>query len=284
MPYGTLFSLLWKFAYIDLSYRAPLAEPTPESNNIIKRDEVSLADLWSSVPKTQSVGVGDAHLYTYSAGSSAFTTAEFYGCTVVIVIDGRRTMIGHFNQEQGNCADVLTSSDVTEESILTRIADELNVDFETTAKAWIIASTPNAVNSPGYKDIVELLKAFDVQEDNITSVPYSASSGVGGFPGLARGKAVVTRDENSDGSSIVNLYICGQRGKLFPHHQLHQASRSCNGAGRLVSCPRRYSDLYSALSCHIVGNRSSLSVCDRHINYNLPDGRRRHQSHRLQGL
>ena len=161
--------------------------------------------MWTPIPS--KVAVGGARLFPYGQ-QEQFTTVEFYGCTVVIVIDGKNTFIGHFNQQSGSCSDVLTNSGVTKTSILNIIDKAMGADeFQDTAKAWILASTPNAANAPGYKDLVQHLQTFEVAEDNIALVQYPASSGTGEFPNLPQGKAVVSRTVNGDGTSTIQLYI-----------------------------------------------------------------------------
>ncbi|KAL6716911.1 hypothetical protein ACLMJK_004823 [Lecanora helva] len=186
--------------------RAPLEEPTSTRNEISKRDDDSLAAMWTAIPN--KVPVGGGKLFKYTDKQQSYSTVEFYGCTVVIVVDGKQTYIGHFNQQSGDCADVLTKSAVTKSSILNKIDNVMDTDeFQNTAKAWIIASTPNAKNAPGYKDLVQHLGTYEVKESNVHLVQYPASSGIGEHPGIAKGKAVVARTKKSDGKSTVKVYI-----------------------------------------------------------------------------
>ena len=274
MPSGTSLNLPRKISYTNSFCRSPIPKPTPTSKDISKRDDDFLATLWTPIPN--KVAVGGAKLFPYGQ-QDKFTTAEFYGCTVVIIVDGHNTFIGHFNQQSGNCADVLISSSVTKSTILDKIDQELaGHDFQNTAKAWIIASTPNAQNAPGYKDLITHLATYEVDESNIIFKPYVALSAMGGFPGKAKGKAVVTRDENPGRTSTVKLYIQANDPTWTQNYnsQCNPAKRKRDGgscdlapSGSTTTGPATAGPAGSTPSCEYVGpsppeSPAAQCVCD----------------------
>lgn len=92
-----------------------------------------------------------------------------------------------------------------------RILDELDgelplFDFDDSTVAYIITSASK--DSVGYKAIVEHLKAYDMKDPNIHRHGYRATSGVGGFEGEPKGKAVVEWVPKAAGAgATLNLYI-----------------------------------------------------------------------------
>ena len=80
-------------------------------------------------------------------------------------------------------------------------------DLDVDTQAWIINTA--GTNSVGYKAIVQNLKDWQMDPNNIHNYPYFSTSGVGEFPGMAKGKAVVQWSPKSDntGGATLNLYI-----------------------------------------------------------------------------
>ncbi len=192
-----------------LSSRPNIPDLTPTTNLLAKRVD-ALATLWESIPNKVSVGNHKNFVFSEYKQNS-FSTAEFYGCTVVIIVDGLQTYIGHFAQAQGNCAEILGDKTKTQKTIIDEMVNDLILfDFQAGAKAWIVQAMPNSINgkplnAPGYDELVKNLGDY-VQSANIQPIAYSAGSGDGGFPGSARGKAVVERDTDAGGSTI-KVYI-----------------------------------------------------------------------------
>jgi hypothetical protein len=133
-----------------------------------------------------------------------FTTAEFYGCTVVIIADSRGVIIGHFAEEKAQCKSMDDAS-IVQTDIIRRLEDaELMSDGGPNTHAWIIHSA--RTTSIGYQKIMSNLEGHGVPEEHIHNVPTSSLSGTGEFPG-PQGKAVVDWAPNDRGGATMNVYI-----------------------------------------------------------------------------
>lgn len=146
------------------------------------------------------------------AVAASYTTALFYGCTVVIVVDGTGVIIGHFAQQTGtpgNPSAVCTSmtdQEVVNSQIIPKLVEaELMVDGNENTQAYII--TPASVSTVGYQAISSNLQDHGVEPANIHHVYYPSGSAFMNFDGPV-GKAVVTWTPNKSGSgATLDVYI-----------------------------------------------------------------------------
>ncbi|KAL9102174.1 MAG: hypothetical protein Q9163_002648 [Psora crenata] len=163
----------------------------------------------NAVAARNFVGLGRTeHWHLDPSNAALFTTAEFYGCTVVIVVNGRHVVIGHYAQEARHCF-TMENRGVVEQDIIPNLQrlglDHLDILPDT--RAWII--TTASINSVGYKIIMDTLLNEIEEADNIKHYQYSGSSGVGSFPNAPKGKAVVqwTPKTDASGGATLNVYI-----------------------------------------------------------------------------
>ena len=139
--------------------------------------------------------------------AAGFTTAQFYGCTVLIIVNGHNVIIGHYAEVAGDCW-TMTDQNAVEKNIIAKFnAEALFGDYTPDTRAWIIESQ-RSTQTIGYKLILKNLESQPIEADNIKDVPYFGSSGVGEFPG-PQGKAIVTWTPRTDGSggATLNVYI-----------------------------------------------------------------------------
>lgn len=136
--------------------------------------------------------------------SATYTTAEFYGCTVVITIDGKRIIIGHFAQEKGSCI-AMTDRNIVQKEILGKLLDAgLDDDPSADTNAWIITSS--GTGTVGYGMIKEFFTDDGILAGNIHPFQYTATSAAADFTNSPKGKLVVEVVPNGSGATI-NLYI-----------------------------------------------------------------------------
>ena len=143
--------------------------------------------------------------------AASYTTALFYGCTVVIIVDGKGVIIGHFAQQTGKPGDPSTSCTsmteilVVNTQIIPRLVNaELLVDGDENTQAYII--TPASTSTVGYALISSNLQDHGVEIANIHNVYYPSGSAFQNFDGPV-GKAVVTWVPNPLGGATLDVYI-----------------------------------------------------------------------------
>lgn len=181
------------------------------ANDLEKRvTDVDLGTLWNGI--SNKVPMGGCTPYTLNPTVAAsFTTALFYGCTVVIVVDGKGVIVGHFAQETGTPGNPsascysMTNTQVVNSQIIPKLVDaEAMVDGDENTQAYII--TPASTTSVGYQLISSNLQDHGVEPANIHYVYYPSGSAFQNFDGPV-GKAVVTWVPNTGGGATLDVYI-----------------------------------------------------------------------------
>ena len=181
------------------------------ANELEKRvTDVDLGTLWNGIPN--KVPMGSCTGFTLNPTVAAsYTTALFYGCTVVIIVDGKGVIIGHFAQETGtpgastvSCTS-MTNTQVVNTQIIPKLEDaELLYDGNENTQAYII--TPASTTTVGYQLISQNLQDHGVETANIHNVHYPSGSAFQNFDGPV-GKAVVTWTPNANGGATLDVYI-----------------------------------------------------------------------------
>ena len=186
------------------------------SNYIKKRTtDINLQTVYNGITGQNKVHMGGISPFTLDPKTaSSFTTALFYGCTVVIVVDGTGVIIGHSAQETGDPSDPtgqractsMTNQAVVNSQIVPELVDaELTVDGNENTQAWILNTA--GTNFVGYKAILSNLEDHGVESQSIHNFPYPSGSAMMNFDGLV-GKAVVTWTPNSSGNgATLAVYI-----------------------------------------------------------------------------
>lgn len=121
-----------------------------------------------------------------------YGATQIYGCTVVIILDGRGVFIGHYPQIDstgGITMDDEVSADMEIVEPLNKVLSDLEgtVELTTSAKVWVVHNVPRHIgpfnmlqytrNRPGWQAIVKVLtEKFGVQEGNIRSQPYHSTA------------------------------------------------------------------------------------------------------------
>ena len=171
-----------------------------------------LQDLYGSVPNANKVNTGTAKswmLYPDKGDQAAvYAPTEFYGCTLVVVVNGHGVIIGHFAQEKPGNVVCMQDQNSVNQMIDKLQTAESEVDMENIAdtRAWIIYSDDTSTDSPGYKAIMNNLvdkNLMNIPKDNIGSIPYRRGGGGGNSD-----KLVVQWSPKSDGTgATLNVYI-----------------------------------------------------------------------------
>ena len=168
------------------------------ASQLKKRVDIDLYTVWNSIRGQYKVPLSGVKEFDFPTDAGPFTTAEFYGCTVVITVDGKGVIIGHFAQESADPTDptrqracvAMNTKAVVDTQIIPKLENAwMKTDGNKNTQAWIITSASQ--HSYGYKAIVSTLEANDIETQNIHKYQYTGGSGVGSFSG-PHGKAVVT--------------------------------------------------------------------------------------------
>ncbi|KAL8894757.1 MAG: hypothetical protein Q9207_008420, partial [Kuettlingeria erythrocarpa] len=169
-----------------------------------------LEDLYGTVSAANKVNTGTAkswELYPYKGDEAAvYAPSEFYGCTLVVVVNGHGVVIGHFAQEKPGDVKCM-EDDASVRSMITKLEDAealVDVDNQAGTRAWIIYSDDTTTSSPGYKAIFENLNGADrlnITSGDITPIPYRRGNGGG-----TSDKLVVQWKPDSSGATLT-VYI-----------------------------------------------------------------------------
>ena len=181
------------------------------ANDLEKRvTDVDLQTLWNGIPN--KVAMGSCTPFTLNPTVAAsYTTALFYGCTVVIIVDGKGVIIGHFAQETGSpnnpsvsCYS-MTNTQLVNSQIIPKLLDaEAMFDADENTHAYII--TPAGTSSVGCQLISSNLQDHGVETANIHYIYYPSGTAFQNFDGPV-GKAVVTWVPNAGGGATLDVYI-----------------------------------------------------------------------------
>ena len=170
----------------------------------------TLEDLWNTVPVANKVNTGAAkswELYPDQGKLAAvYAPTEFYGCTLVVIVNGHGIIIGHFAQEKpGNVICLEDHASVNKMMGTLETAEAgVDVDGHADTRAWIIYSDDTSTTSPGYKAIMENLtdeELMNIPTANIAPVPYRRGGGGG-----VSDKLVVQWSPDGTGATL-NVYI-----------------------------------------------------------------------------
>ncbi|KAL3469910.1 hypothetical protein BJX99DRAFT_264725 [Aspergillus californicus] len=130
-----------------------------------------------------------------------YGTSEFYGCTIVVVMDSGGVVIGHFPEESGNSI-TLESVTATQTRIIGPLERTLiQVAWTEQAVAYIVHSSRSAVT--GLEAIKTSLTNDDIPPENIKESVYTSGLSTVG----SRGKVVVTWEPLEEGGAELQLYI-----------------------------------------------------------------------------
>ncbi|KAL4789783.1 hypothetical protein BDV19DRAFT_15266 [Aspergillus venezuelensis] len=130
-----------------------------------------------------------------------YGASEIYGCTVVVVMDARSLVIGHFPEETGDSI-TLEIAVATEIKIVGPLSEKLvMVEWTDQAVAYIVRSSRRAVHGLG--EIKEALMNNGVAQANIKEYVYTSGLSTVG----SRGKIVLTWDPLDEGGAELRLYV-----------------------------------------------------------------------------
>jgi hypothetical protein len=171
-----------------------------------------LEALYKTVSAANKVNTGTAkawELYPNKGDKAAvYAPSEFYGCTLVVIVNGHGVVIGHFAQEKpGNV--VCMEDDASVKSMITKLEDAealVDVDNRAGTSAWIVYSDDTTTSSPGYKAIFKNLNDADrmnISKYNISSIPYRRGTGGGNTDKLV----VQWKPKDDNSGATLNVYI-----------------------------------------------------------------------------
>lgn len=161
---------------------------------------------------SNKVNVGNTKEFTFKRGQALkASTAEFYGCTVVVAADAKGAIIGHYAQQgSSGCID-LTDQTATKNNIVAPLQREnMMLDFDESSHAYIIESA--GTKAAGYELVVDALEAMGLKKDNIKDFHYTATTAAKDFKN-GDGKLVVTWGPDGK-DDILEIYIQDDKPKV----------------------------------------------------------------------
>ena len=182
----------------------------PAPNKRIQKRGI-LQDLYATVPDKDKVNTGNAIpfelLPNKGKDAAVYAPTEFYGCTLVVVVNGNGIIIGHFAQEKpGNIKCMEDNTSI--QSMINKLEDaesEIDVDDVYGTRAWIIYSDDVSQTSAGYQAIYKNLNGEDrlnIPKDSIKDITYRRGGGGGNSD-----KLVVQWQPANDGGGTLHVYI-----------------------------------------------------------------------------
>ena len=210
----------------------PVQTKTP-TNQLQKRGV--LDDLWKSVTdpdKIINTGAAKGWMLDPSK-SAAFAPTLFYGCTIVVIVNGKGVVIGHFAEVKPNAGACLNDAASVKAIIDKLETAEAFVDIENVdgTRAWIVYSNDIPTSSPGYRAIFANLNdpnGLNIPADNIEGFPYTRGNGAGDS-----GKIVVEWQSNDDGSGATLKVYIRQNSPRFTGNYDCNGNPVTGGSGQL---------------------------------------------------
>ena len=205
----------------------PERTPTPTINKLAKRVNANVAALWSSIPGGELVRVGAWQKFNLDpAKDQLISTQEYYGCTILVIHDGKNAMLGHFKQAQGPMSkddDTLKSVQKTQNNIIEPTGEyEALVDADSNTRAWIVAPS-DSNTAVGTKALIKHLTdseesgGYGINKNNVKYQGYTrgGENEEGHFPGQARGKTIIRWTHKPDGSGATMDIFAGNNDSIF---------------------------------------------------------------------
>lgn len=217
-----------------------------------KADPSTLRALFDTVKLKTAAGstVGPV---TLSINEEAlYATTEFYGCTVIIVFNGKDFILGHYCEEVPEILDlsekakgkgkegesstdalkkilqkgakVLSDMNAINDKITVPLANKMEtLDTPAHTRIWIIHSRLYSRYSDGIRFLVEELKPMNIGNNQIGLIQYHATGSVGGTRKGPRGKCVIQWVPRGNGRSATF--------RLFVEHDepIYERDFDCNG-------------------------------------------------------
>ena len=187
---------------------AALPLQTKEPSKLLSKRGV-LQDLYATVPARNKVRTGEATSWANDVNAAAvYAPTEFYGCTLVGIVNRNGVLIGHFARERPDNIVCMDDDESVKAMIDNLNGAEFLVDFDNQpdTHAWIIYSDDIPQSSQGYRAIYSHLhddEQLNIPSSNITLLTYRRSGGSGNSD-----KLVVQWTPNSDNTgATLNVYI-----------------------------------------------------------------------------
>ena len=167
----------------------------------------TLEDLYKDATKVPTGTAGSWELYPNKGKKAGlYAPTKFYGCTLVVIVNGHGVIIGHFAQEKPGYGVCMQDQASVKKMIYTLETAEAKVDVDNVAdtRAWLIYSDDTSINSPGYTAIMDNLREkMNIPAANIVPFPYRR-----GISGGVFDKLVVQWSPKLDGTgATLNVYI-----------------------------------------------------------------------------
>ena len=149
-------------------------------------DPEALRNSWLQIRKDKRrfVPQGAVRQYPITVGQSAeFATSEFFGCTIITVVQKDKIQIAHISQESGKKCP-LSNRDDTSNIMLEKLEHDLDMIFD--ASTYVVIAGSEKDNK---KTGVQILKHFFISEgvhpENLRYIYYSHDSSLTQFQGGA---------------------------------------------------------------------------------------------------
>lgn len=169
----------------------------------------NLENLWKTVSENKRAATGHVQKHTLDPNTAQrFATTEFFGCTIVTVMDGRNVFLGHF-AEENHCGKLLTDPATVEDVIIFKMEDYFREGSWSSESMAYILYKPQGGRGQTATGL-EMLKAEMVRgglrEDNIQLKPYAAVGGAMADTSGPKGKVLVDWTKKQGGGNHLAYY------------------------------------------------------------------------------
>ncbi|PGG96209.1 hypothetical protein AJ79_09678 [Helicocarpus griseus UAMH5409] len=183
----------------------PLRPPTPPKPADQRPAEQSFVhDLWSTVRDSDKSSTGACRFHKFKMNEAAiYGTTEFYGCTMVVVMDSAGVVIGHF-AEQVAGGTTLQNPALTKTHIINKLSESLVMaDWTDQTVAYIAHSDEHGLGRQQVAAIKNLLLENGMAPQNIREYTYMRGKGTQG----RNGKLVVVWGPLDSGGAELTFYL-----------------------------------------------------------------------------
>ncbi|ODM15141.1 hypothetical protein SI65_09380 [Aspergillus cristatus] len=174
----------------------------------------NLENLWKTVPEVKRVATGRTRKYELDPNTpQRFATTEFFGCTIVTVMDGRNVFIGHF-AEENHCGKLLTDEATVENVIIGEMENYFNPGaWSSESMAYILYKPQGGASrtATGLDMLKDEMVRGGLRKENVQIKPYAAVGGAMADTSGPKGKVLVDWTKNQGGGNHLAYYAESDR-------------------------------------------------------------------------
>jgi hypothetical protein len=175
---------------------------------VVKRTS-TLAEIYKKIPATHRITTGNTKLFDIdNTKEAAFGATECIGCSVVVALNGKQLVMGHYAEEAGVPPTVtIEQKALTQKRIIDKMEEATDQLDEVNGHAWLIHSSRQRTPAGAVLWKQYMQDSTCIPENRVHIMQYSPIRVIeGGLEELPNGKIVVTVTPQANGEAIVALY------------------------------------------------------------------------------